>query len=599
MRRAIVAVLVFSFIAGCVVPNPFAKPTSAGARVDQLPTTKDTIRTHGYITTRDNTSLEYTVVRPKDDGRYPTLFEYSGYNPGSSPDQAYIDEFLPRGYAYIGVNVRGTGCSSGVFDFFEPRQATDGYDVVEWVAKQSWSDGSVAMIGKSFPGITQLFVAETQPPHLVAIAPGHFYSDAYRDVAYPGGILNYAFASLWSFVVQPQPGTQAAAGAAPNDAQCQANVKDHSGNAAKNPFVQAQQHTLDDALFRERSTVTHADRIRVPMFVVESWEDEQLESRGLELLPHVTAPYHVIVTNGDHGMYRTATALKDLERFYDFHLRHVANGFDKEPAVTVWWDTPSATRAPGWLTSEPSWPPANTTPLTLWLDANGALTPTKPTASSETPDAYAYPGPGGTDDPGYGFDPLGLGPQISSTAPANPGSRATFTTAPFATDTLVLGSGNLTFWAASTAPDTDFQITLSEVSPDGKSVTFVQNGWLRASHRHLDALNSSLYIPVVTHDRVDMLTPGTPDAMSVEIFPFGHAFRAGSRLRLDVETPYIIPQLWGFQITPTPATNLIYHDATHPSTLILPVLAGMRAGGPEPACGSLVREPCRTLTPVG
>src|SRR5690606_40686389 len=87
-------------------------------------------------------------------------------------------------YAVMGVNMRGTGCSAGWFDYFEWRQALDGYDVVEIVARQPWADG-VGLVGKSYPGISQLFVAATQPPSLRAIVPGHVVGDFYRDVVYP------------------------------------------------------------------------------------------------------------------------------------------------------------------------------------------------------------------------------------------------------------------------------------------------------------------------------------------------------------------------------------------------------------------------------
>jgi predicted acyl esterase len=169
-------------------------------------------RETGYVTIparpdSEEVKLAYTAVFPDDGQPHPTLFEYSGYNPGAVPDIPYIARYVPKGYAFIGVNIRGTGCSSGTFDFFEPRQGEDGAYVIDhFIPTRPWSNGDVAMIGKSFPGITQLFVAEQKPAHLKAIAPGHFYADAYRDVAYPGGILNYAFATLWSFISQPEPG---------------------------------------------------------------------------------------------------------------------------------------------------------------------------------------------------------------------------------------------------------------------------------------------------------------------------------------------------------------------------------------------------------
>src|SRR5439155_5647034 len=172
-------------------------------------------------------------------------------------------------------------------------------------------------IGKSYPGITQLFVAEQRPPHLVAIAPGHTYGDIYRDVSYPGGILNYAFAALWSFIAQPYPSYSAGfQGTAAGDQTCAQNQAQRPQNLPKNAFLQAQQHMWDDALIRERSPIYHADQINVPVYTVISWQDEQVGPRSVNLLSKIRSPLYAIVTNGDHGMYRTPTSLAELQRYF-------------------------------------------------------------------------------------------------------------------------------------------------------------------------------------------------------------------------------------------------------------------------------------------
>ncbi|MDP9124802.1 MAG: CocE/NonD family hydrolase, partial [Pseudomonadota bacterium] len=104
---------------------------------------------------------------------------------------------LLGGYAVVDVNMRGTGCSGGSYDFFEPLQNLDGYDVIETVARQSWAlHHKVGMIGISYGGFSQLFVAATDPPHLAAIAPLSVFDDV-ATLAYPGGILNTGFALSW------------------------------------------------------------------------------------------------------------------------------------------------------------------------------------------------------------------------------------------------------------------------------------------------------------------------------------------------------------------------------------------------------------------
>ena len=130
----------------------------------------------------------------------------------------------------------------------------------------------------------------------------------------------------------------------------------------------------------------------------------------------------------------------------------------------------------------------------------------------------------------------------------------------------------------------------------------MQAGWLRASHRKLDPTQSTATRPYQTHQQADQapLTPGTPTPMRVEIFPFGHLFRAGSRIRISIEGPKFLPELWGFAALPIPATNLVYHDVAHPSSLALPVLPSLDAFPPgstvpptDPACGTVIRQPCR------
>ena len=95
----------------------------------------------------------------------------------------------------MSLRMRGTGCSGGAFDYFEKLQRLDGYDVIETVAAQPWvKGGKVGMVGLSYPGIAQLFVASTRPPHLAAITPMSTFDDTARGVVAPGGIFNTGFA---------------------------------------------------------------------------------------------------------------------------------------------------------------------------------------------------------------------------------------------------------------------------------------------------------------------------------------------------------------------------------------------------------------------
>src|SRR3954447_24442104 len=184
-------------------------PPSTGFYDQEIPSSG-----YGYLTTRDGTKLAYYVHPPQDvadasgvklpklpdTGPTPTLIEYSGYgyaNPAGPTNGIAILANL-MGYTVVDVNMRGTGCSGGAFDFFEPLQSLDGYDVIETIARQPWvAHRKVGMMGISYGGISQLFTAQLRPPSLAAISPLSLI-DATQTTLYPGGVLNTGFAVAWA-----------------------------------------------------------------------------------------------------------------------------------------------------------------------------------------------------------------------------------------------------------------------------------------------------------------------------------------------------------------------------------------------------------------
>ncbi len=196
---------------------------------------------YGYLETRDGTELAISVRPPGDvleafgfpapdpGTPTPTLVEYSGYGYArpSGPESGISVLANLMGFTVVDVNMRGTGCSGGAFDFFEPLQSLDGYDVVETVARQPWVEqndagiGKVGMMGISYGGISQLFTAATVPPSLAAISPLSVL-DGVQTTLYPGGILNTGFALEWAKdriarreARRPRPGPAMGVGAHP------------------------------------------------------------------------------------------------------------------------------------------------------------------------------------------------------------------------------------------------------------------------------------------------------------------------------------------------------------------------------------------------
>lgn len=559
------------------------------------------VRRQGYIPTTDGTQLEYTVDLPAAEGRFPVILVYDGYCEGTGAtncnDAATATELVSRGYAALGVSIRGTSCSTGTFDAFTEAEFRDGAEAIEWAAKQDWSDGHLGMLGDSFPGITQLGVAGLRPPHLDAIAPFQVTADPYRDVGYPGGIQNTGFGAFWASADQPQnsyrSGVQQAV--ATQDAGCAQALAVHaSAEPTQNIALQAPLHPYDDAWWQSRRPGANAANIDVPTFACTSWQDDEVSSRAYDwtnaLDPKRT---WVLDTNGYHGMCDLSSPriTAQLIAFFDRFVRGEKNGFEETPHVQLWHDAhvESGSNVPSWVTSFDSYATMPVRPLSLWFQPDGSLALTRPRGEAP-PARYAYPAssPGNEDGVVFGQNNLlwqGPQPQAASVS---------YTTPPLADDAEFFGSGSADVWLSSTAPDTDLQITLTEVRPDGQEV-YVARGWLRASHRALDPKRSTALAPFHTDREADArsLPQGGPTRMRVQLWPFDYVFRRGSSIRLWIDAPMGETGGWSLDFTKVPAINSVYADGAHRSALVLGHLEGGRAGAPLPACNTLLNQPCR------
>jgi uncharacterized protein len=567
-----------------------------------------TVEKQGYIPMADGTQLEYTVDLPSDGGRFPVAMIYDGYCEGTGPlacnDVPNANALLNAGYAVLGVSIRGTSCSTGIFDAFTPQEWSDGAAAVEWAAGQSWSNGHLGMFGDSFPGITQLGVAGLRPPHLDAIAPFQVVSDVYRDAGYPGGIQNTGFGAFWASADQPQNSHRSGLNQAVNhgDAGCAQAVAEHvAAEPTHNIALGALQHPYHDDFWQARMPGANAADIDVPVFGCQTWQDDEVGSGGTsyfnQLDPRRT---WVLESNGYHAMCALNNPLvtKQVVAYFDRFVKGRQNGWERTPHVQLWHDTAANSageNTPSWTTSFDSLKAIPVRPLSLWFGSGGKLSLDRPEDDAQ-PTNYAYPGPtlGNEDGVVIGQHNLLWKGQEPS------GASLAYTTPPMAHDTEFFGSGSANVWLSSTAPDTDLQITLTEVRPDGQEV-YVGRGWLRASQRALDPARSTTLAPYHTYQQADsaQLQPGQPTAMRVQLLPFDYVFRKGSSLRLWIDAPTGLTGGWSLEFTPTPAVNSIYADRRHPSALVLGHLKGGRAGAPLPACDTLLNQPCRqSTTPV-
>jgi putative CocE/NonD family hydrolase len=557
----------------------------------------------GYIPLADGTQLRYTVTLPSADGRFPVAMVYDGYCEGTGPtkcnDIEMAKKLVGAGYAVVGVSMRGTGCSTGTFDFRSPQEHADGAAAVEWAARQPWSTGRVGMFGDSFPGLSQPGVAALRPHGLAAIAPFQIVDDVYRDVAYPGGISNGEFGAFWGLADQPAADLSGTAnGVQQGEPQCAANYAAHQAqNGPSNIVVAGAQHMWDDDYWQAKAIGAAAEKIDVPVLNCTTWQDDEVGSRSAwTLFPRIKPSLlWLIGSNGYHaGCEVGNTLIQDqVVRFFDRYVRGVHNGWESTPRVQIWHEAHKATQGsatvnvPSWISTLKAWPPkTDTTPV--YLRSGGRLDDDRP-AGDEAGETYLAPAPSAGTENGIVFGQN----NVMWDKPVPPGGALAWTTKPFKRDVETLGPASADLWLSSTSVDTDLQVTITEVRPDGQE-TYVARGWLRASARKLDPKLSTATRPYQTHQQSDLqlLTPLTPVLARVEVLPFDHVFRAGSSLRMIVDTPSQTGG-WNFLIRPTAGQNTILHDRDHPSRLVLGILPGARAKAPLPACNTLLNQPCR------
>jgi len=617
-----------------------------------------------YIQARDGTLLAAMVRPPLDqnlaDGPFPTVVEYSGYaaaDPDSPQPSTLIAGIL--GYATVGVNMRGSGCSGGVMDLFDLPTTADGYDIIETVAAQPWAQGGkVGMVGISFPGISQLYVGGARPPHLAALAPLSVIADIYRAPGFPGGIFNNGFAATWlqerKDDARPAPeGGQGYAIKRVNegDATCLANQRLRLQTLDPLEFTRAFPF-YTPSLMDQRSPINWVDKIEVPTFLAGAWQDEQTGPGFVSMLSRLPRrpDVKISVTNGVHTSALDPAILWNWAAFLDLYVAHrvpdpsllrliapvvsqmiLGSGtprppfptnrfagitdydqalalFEADPNVRVLFENgagsaiaglPAATFEHGF----DRWPPREVRRTAWYFGPDGTLVSRRPFRSDGGVDSYrpdpdarpaqTLPGEGQDDSwaiaPHYDWRPLVAGTALAYASP------------PLAQDTTIVGPGSVDLWLRSSAPDTDLQVTLSEIRPDGLE-TYVQSGWLRASHRRLDRARSTPLEPRQTHLIEDARPMPTDEFAKVRVplFAVGHAFRAGSRIRISVEAPGDDRTRWRFD---TPSTggavlNDVARGGAMPSRIVLAVVPGIDPPPTYPPCPGLRGEPCRTYVPA-
>jgi putative CocE/NonD family hydrolase len=476
---------------------------------------------------------------------------------------------VPRGYAAVRVDTRGSGKSPGQTDPFSLQEATDFYDAIEWAARQTWCSGNVATMGISYFAMTQWLVANLKPPSLKAIIPWEGAADMYRDLAYHGGIFCFGFLTNWY-----------------NN-----HMAHHLLGRRENPSPDAfskhwlwdyMRHSLQSGHYWGRQA--RWDEIDLPVYTVGNWSGMGLHLRGnteafmrarskrKKLRIHAGTHYHP---------FYAEEARHDQLRFLDHWLKGKDTGIMNEPPVKLLIRTGGG-KGYAWR-KENEWPLARTNWTRFYL------APSSKGAESQMEGTLDPSAPGKSSSIEYSASGMSKAGVASASwtstvlAGSLPRLGVSFETEPLREAIEITGPVVLNLWVSSTTDDMDVFATIRNIDPDGQDVwevgqqqqpVPVAKGWLRASHRKLDSALTLPYRPYHAHDERQWLAPGEKVELNVEIWPTCMVFPKGHRIRLDIQprdgvgsAPYT-----HYSADYNTGRNTIHTGGTTPSHLLLPVI---------------------------
>jgi predicted acyl esterase len=429
-------------------------------------------------------------------GLSATLWPESGVQPGwksrftafEAPDPAF---WCPHGYAVVYADPRGAWLSEGELRHNGLGEGEDCCDLIEWLAERDWANGKVGMTGVSYLAAIQYLAASLRPHGLAALNPWEGFSDWYREFAYHGGIRETGFVPRGS-----------------------ANLR-FSTTRVEDTDANVRAHPLWDDYWASKEVELEA--IETPAYVVASWSDQGLHTRGtIEAYRRMSSRQKWLEVHGQKKWahyYRPGSKARQKD-YFDHFLKGRATSLAAWPPVRI------EVRETAYVAEErdeAQWPLARTDYRRLWLDA----------ASGRIGEDVV------AEEAAVRYDPL------------DPDGAAIFDHR-FETDTELTGHAKLRLWVeADGADDMDLFVALQKLDANGGPVGFifyafydngpVALGWLRASHRALDAARSTPWQPIHLHTREDRLAPGERVPVDIELWPSSTLFRAGETLRVLVK----------------------------------------------------------------
>jgi len=521
-----------------VKPNPETVTVKKGSKPDtgaEMVLPCDIILDRDVtMTLRDGTKLYTDILRPANSpANLPAIIgwspygkivptapaqgvppaNFSGWAKFEGPDAGF---WCNHGYAVVNPDVRGTNYSEGNIQYWGRVDAADGYDFIEWVAKQPWCNGKVALHGASWLGICQNYIAALKPPHLTAIAPfGVHLTDMYRDDVMRGGF------GTWQFNKMVTDGLMGL-------------------NLVEQPYANAQAYPLMNKYWEDKTV--DMKNITIPTYWAGAYG---MDSKGFITLGSKQKWFRAPFNQGEWPDQYNPTNQADLLRFFDRYLKGINNGWEATPTARV------TVLDPGGVDQEnlpfSSWPPVETQYQKFYLDAKAGTLSLQPVTTSSNASYDAATG------------------------------QATFTTK-FVNDTYVIGFPKLRLWVeAAGANDMDIFVKVEKIDNNGNILETTggyttkysgPDGQLRASLRALDRKISTDYLPVPTYEKNEYLSSGQIVSLDIPIANTGMFWHAGQRLQLTVAGD----KLKGNTSAINKGTHIIHSGPKYGSYLQLPIV---------------------------
>jgi predicted acyl esterase len=507
-----------------------------------------------FMTTRDGVKLAANVYMPKGAGPFPVVLSRTPYIKDNPREPLLGKKYSDAGYVFVDQDVRGKGHSEGVYRAFM-NDVEDGYDTVEWVARQPWCTGKIGIAGASALGMTSEYAAMAAPPHLSA---------AYINVApyerllntYPGGVLKDADTLGW--------------------------LKRQGADQAELDQVSAD--VIDNAIWRHTSAVTNRNFIRIPIWYNGGWYDIFDEgnrwftylqnhgadgARGNQKLTMSAAGHGGLQGDIEYPQLANLHGPNDEMRWWDYWLKGVDSGIMDEPPVTYFMmgsgrkDHPSNVSR---VIHAANWPPASR--ATRYFLAPKFTLSTKAPATTDSKLSYK-------DDPSKPVESVGGANLLNKAGPMDQRQipqrtdYLRFETPALTENVAIAGTVHMELYAATDGPDTDFMVKLVDVYPDGYEA-IVLDAPIRTRFRHGREPGD-----------VQMMVPNVPEKLDIDLWETAITFEKGHKIAVHIASTgspkYEINPNTGEKsgqhtIKPRVATNTIYFDEAHPSAMVLPVI---------------------------